>query len=176
MNLLTTGRRIALVSSVVAALLATGYAASEHHSVQALHNQLAERESMAYDQAADAQQVASDEACSQDDAQATDDDALPRVRQAARDFIQDNKPGVKSEGVFTFTLRPGNLYIAGVDTTEGSQHRTIDLLVRLYVKKNGGQYWRAESLGPDRAAALMDKVSAATAPADDSAASSDSEQ
>src|SRR5690348_12485464 len=41
MNLPIVGRRIAVVSSAVAALLAAGYATSEHRNAQALEQQLA---------------------------------------------------------------------------------------------------------------------------------------
>lgn len=174
MNLLIVGRRVAVVSSVVAALLAAGYAASEHHTAQALQAQLraAQEESAAqYDRTSDGSNEDNrggpfaDVPADHWAYAAVDDDTLPKVRQAARDFLQENKPSAKAEGVFTLALRPGNLYIAGVDASDGGQRRTVDLLVRLYTKRNGGQYWRAESLGADRAAALMDRLSEETAPA-----------
>jgi hypothetical protein len=88
-----------------------------------------------------------------------DDSSLAKVRQAARDYIQENKPGAKVEGVFTLSYgRDTGLFIAGADTTIDGKRRTIDLLVRLYTRKSGGTYWRAESLGPDRSAAMMDKA------------------
>jgi hypothetical protein len=164
-NLSVLGGRIAMVSSVVAALLAAGYATAEHHHVIVLQHLL-----MAQQQQ---QQSNTDCGCVDETAAgpgtADDNDALPKVRQAARDFISETRPSAKAEGVFTLALRGGNLYIAGVDATDGGVRRTVDLLVRLYTKKSGGQYWRAESLGADRAASLMDRVSEATAPTDASA-------
>jgi hypothetical protein len=80
------------------------------------------------------------------------DDELNKVRQAARDLVKAANPSLKQDGVFTLAIRPGNLYIAGVDTSEGNKKRTVDVLVRRYVRKSGGVYWRAESLGPEQAA------------------------
>jgi hypothetical protein len=80
------------------------------------------------------------------------DDDLNKVRQAARDLVKSAFPNVKQDGVFTLTLRHGDLYIAGVDTAEGNKKRTVDVLVRRYVRKNGAAYYRAESLTPEQAA------------------------
>lgn len=85
-------------------------------------------------------------------ADATSDDDLNKVRQAARDLVKSALPNLKQDGVFTLTLRHGDLYIAGVDTADGNKKRTIDVLVRRYVRKNGAPYYRAESLTPEQAA------------------------
>lgn len=135
--------RVALVSAFAAAVIATGYAAAEHDRAGVLEcraRALATNPSQTIEVSAE-------------------DNPLPKIRQAARDFIQEKKPGAKIEGVFTLSFgRDSGLYIAGVDTTLDGQRRTIDLLVRLYTRKNGGTYWRAESIGQGRAAALMDKA------------------
>jgi hypothetical protein len=86
-------------------------------------------------------------------AAATPETDLAKVRQAARDFVKEMYPGSRAEGVFTLPYIRGNLYLAGVDLSLGSQRRTADLLVRLYVRENGSQYWRAESL--DRGLATL---------------------
>ncbi|MBC8103516.1 MAG: hypothetical protein H7Z41_13135 [Cytophagales bacterium] len=87
------------------------------------------------------------------------EEVLAKVRQAAREFIAESKPGAKVDGVFTLSIsRESGLFIAGADATVDGNRRTIDLLVRKYARRNGGIYWRAESLGPDRAAALVDRA------------------
>jgi hypothetical protein len=86
------------------------------------------------------------------------DDADAAVRKAATEWIKAKFPSSKVEGVFTLPLGRGNLYIAGADTSAGESRRTIDLLVRLYTRRNGSQYWRAESLSGDEAANLMAHV------------------
>lgn len=104
-----------------------------------------------------------------------------KVRQAARDLIREKYPNSKVEGVFTLAFRVDNLYIAGADTTfsDGSR-RTVDLLVRQYTKRTGGTYWRAESLGPDRAAEYVKRLSqdpdAAPIPTEDSEGDASAEQ
>ena len=142
-------RRVALISSLSAALIATGYATAEHNRAAA-----EERE------AREAQTVCQTEAATPAIAAISEETPLPKIRQAARDFILEKNPGAKIEGIFTILLgRDNSLAIAGADTTVDGQRRTIDLLVRLYTRKGGGTYWRAEGLGPERAAALMDKTS-----------------
>jgi hypothetical protein len=84
--------------------------------------------------------------------EASPEDELNKVRQAARDLVKSALPNLKQDGVFTLTLRHGDLYIAGVDTADGNKKRTIDVLVRRYVRKNGAPYYRAESLTPEQAA------------------------
>ncbi|MES2462547.1 MAG: hypothetical protein V4671_18340 [Armatimonadota bacterium] len=143
-------RRIALVSAFSAALVATVYAASEHDRADSME---CRAEALEMDIAQVAQSTPSVTSTS-----AADESPVPKIRQAARDYIQEKKPGAKVEGVFTLVLgRDNSLAIAGADTTIDGQRRTIDVLVRLYARKNGGTYWRAESLGQERAAALMDK-------------------
>lgn len=94
------------------------------------------------------------------------DDALPKVRKAVQDFVRERYPNSRVEGVFTLSLgRDHTLYMAGADTVfhakqdseqrQQQQRRTIDVLVRLYTRRNGSGYWRAESLGRDEAAALL---------------------
>lgn len=85
-------------------------------------------------------------------------DALPKIRKAVRDHIRERYPNSRVEGVFTLSLGRGNtLYLAGADTIAGQDRKrhTIDVLVRLYARRNGSGYWRAESLGRDEAAALL---------------------
>ena len=82
-------------------------------------------------------------------AEEAEGDDLKKVRQAARDLVQAEFPGSKTDGVFTLTLARGNeLFVAGVDTKLSDGKRvTVDLLVRKYVRKNGGAYWKAERIG-----------------------------
>jgi hypothetical protein len=142
-------RRVALVSAVAAALIATGYAASEHGRANSLDCRARSLE-------LDAVQMSSS---LQSAEVANDESPLPKVRQAARDFIQETKPGAKIDGIFTLSFgRDSGLFIAGADTTVDGQRRTIDMLVRLYTRKSGGTYYRAESIGPDRAAAMINKA------------------
>jgi hypothetical protein len=153
MNLKPVARRhVALVSAFSAALIATAYAASEHDRADFM-------ECRARGLEMNAAQLVSSSPSSHDAEVSADDSPLPKVRQAARDYIQENKPGAKVEGIFTLSYgRDTGLFIAGADTTVDGRRRTIDLLVRLYTRKSGGTYWRAESLGPDRTAAMMDKA------------------
>lgn len=87
-----------------------------------------------------------------------DTDADNKARQAARDFVKENYPNSKSDGVFLLAFRTDNLYLAGVDTatssSTGTLRQTVDLLVRQYVRKNGNTYWRAENIGHDEAVRL----------------------
>ena len=147
-------RRVALISSLSAALVATGYAASEHSRANYL---------IAMMESESAQTLCQSAAAVPAVAAVSEETPLPKIRQAARDFILEKKPGAKVEGIFTILLgRDNSLAIAGADTTVDGQRRTIDLLVRLYTRKGGGTYWRAEGLGPERAAALMDKAGIST--------------
>lgn len=83
------------------------------------------------------------------------DEELNKIRQSARDFVKATYPDAKFDGVFLLTLRASNLYLAGVDTQFGDgKRKTVDLLVRRYVKKLGGYYWRAESLDGGQAASI----------------------
>src|SRR5688572_32596045 len=75
------------------------------------------------------------------------------VRQAVKDLVRDAYPGSRLEGVFTLPFY-SNLYLAGADISMGPQRRTVDLLVRKYVRDNGTEYWRAELYGPGSAALL----------------------
>ena len=146
-------RRVALMSSISAALIATGYAASEHNRAIYLPL-LPSIETMPARTSCPLVAVPNNAAVSEET-------PLPKIRQAARDFIGEIKPGAKVEGIFTILLgRDNSLAIAGADTTVDGQRRTIDLLVRLYTRKGGGTYWRAEGLESDRAASLMDKARA----------------
>jgi hypothetical protein len=88
-----------------------------------------------------------------------EEDELNKVRQAARDLIREKLPNAKIEGVFTLSFVQGGLYIAGADTiTDKDSRRTYDMLVRLYTRRNGSTYWRAESLGPDQAATYLKQM------------------
>jgi hypothetical protein len=146
-------RRIALVSAFSAALIATGFAASEHDRADSMECRARTLEMDA------ARTLSSSPSAGNAYDMSADESPLPKVRQAVRDFIQEKKPGAKVEGVFTLSYgRDSGFFIGGADTTIDGQRRTIDLLVRLYTRKSGGTYWRAESLGPDRAAAMMDKL------------------
>ncbi len=80
-----------------------------------------------------------------DDGALADKDPLRKARQAVRDFVKETSPGSRVEGVWALPFTR-NYCLAGADTTTGSQRRTVDLIVRLYVRENGSQYWRAESL------------------------------
>ncbi len=140
-------RRVALVSAFSAALIATGYAASEHERASWLEHSMAECST----------QVSLQEV--EESVTAAEETPLPKIRQAARDFILEKKPGAKIDGVFTLSFgRDSGLYIAGADTTIDGQRRTVDLLVRLYTRKGGGTYYRAEGLSPERAAAMMQQA------------------
>jgi hypothetical protein len=157
-------RRVALVSAMSAALIATGYAASEHGRANVLNCRVSSMEMQA------ARTPASPSA-----EVSADDSSVPKIRQAARDYIQEKKPGAKVEGVFTLVLgRDKSLAIAGADTTIEGKRRTIDLLVRLYTRKSGGTYWRAEPMGQQRAAALMDTAGENGSPAASDTSASDS--
>jgi hypothetical protein len=79
-------------------------------------------------------------------------DELPRIRKAVRDFMREVAPESRVEGVWT--LFAGSYALAGADVTTGRQRRTIDLLVRLYAREDGSEYWRAESLDGSFAALL----------------------
>lgn len=139
-------RRLALASAFTAAIIATGYAASEHDRAQSLSCRAHSLEDMI---------IAQKEGASV----SAEETPLPKIRQAARDFIQEKKPGAKVEGVFTLALgRDSGLYIAGADTAIDGQRQTIDLLVRLYTRKGGGTYYRAEGLGSERAAAMLEQA------------------
>lgn len=90
-----------------------------------------------------------------DSAEVVKRDDLPKVRQAARDLVRAVHPSAKTDGVFVLSFgRGGTLYLAGVDTQINGRRRVIDVLVRLFVRKTGGSYWRAEPLSPDEAAKL----------------------
>ena len=86
------------------------------------------------------------------------DDPDAQVRKAATDLIKQTHPNSKVEGVFTLSFARGNLYIAGADTTTGEARRTIDMLVRLYTRRNGTTYWRAEQLSADEASKWRQRV------------------
>jgi len=158
MKLPIVGRRIAVISSVVAALLAAGYAASEHQHERALEQQIstpapADLSTVTTEierDATPAEMVASDAVISADEES--------KVRQAARDFVQEKRPNAKLDGVFSVSIT-GNWYLAGVDAVEDGKHNNYFLYVFQYVRKNGGQYWRAMGLSEERAAAMMDKIS-----------------
>ncbi|GAB4463319.1 MAG: hypothetical protein OHK0029_31780 [Armatimonadaceae bacterium] len=79
-----------------------------------------------------------------------------KIRRAALDFVRENFPGSKTDGVFLLPLRPANFFIAGVDTRlADGDRRTIDLIVRRYSKRVGGDYWRAEALDGGQAHLLQ---------------------
>lgn len=80
-----------------------------------------------------------------DDLTAADKDPQRKIGQAVRDFVKETYPGSRVEGVWALSFTR-NYCLAGADMTTGSQRRTVDLLVRLYVRQNGSKYWRAESL------------------------------
>lgn len=83
---------------------------------------------------------------------------LPKVRKAARDYVREKYPNSRVEGVFTLGFR-GSLYLAGVDVAMGEQNRqTVDLIVRLYMRRNGSGYWRAEGIDSRSAARLMEEA------------------
>ena len=102
----------------------------------------------------DTENIASESADSANAPDVEASDVENKARQAARDFIKEARPELKQDGVFLLSLRADNLYIAGVDTVSDGKHRTVDLLVREYARKNGANYWRAESLSGEEAARL----------------------
>jgi hypothetical protein len=71
-------------------------------------------------------------------------------------------PNSRVGGVFALSFARGSLYIAGVDTVpdSGQPRRTVDLLVRLYTRRNGAQYWRAESISRETASNFLKKADA----------------
>ena len=92
------------------------------------------------------------------DAEAEDDDTT-KVRRATIEWVKTKYPDAKVEGVFMLAFGKGNLYLTGADTQfGGDKRRTVDLLVRRYSKRGGGQYFRAEGLEPEQAAALRQKA------------------
>lgn len=75
------------------------------------------------------------------------EEELNKIRQAAKDYVKNRIPDAKADGVFLLPLYPESLFIAGVDTQlSDGKRKTIDLLVRRYVRKGTSSYWRAESL------------------------------
>lgn len=90
--------------------------------------------------------------------EAQDDDAT-KVRKATFEWVKAKYPDAKIEGVFMLAFAKGNLYLAGADTQFGEgKRRTVDVLVRRYTKKSGGQYFRAEGLEPEQAAKYRQKA------------------
>lgn len=87
------------------------------------------------------------------------DDPLPKVRKAARDQVAAAYPAAKVEGVWTLPLARG-LYLAGVDASfkDTNRRATLDLLVRLYVRRTGSAYWRAEGLGANENTLLLQAI------------------
>ena len=79
-------------------------------------------------------------------------EATPQVRKAVREYIAERFPSSEVDGVWSVALR-SNYCFAAADTTSGSRRRVVEVLVRLYVREDGSQYWRAEGLYPDSAAA-----------------------
>lgn len=83
--------------------------------------------------------------------EALSDEVVVKVRQAARDYVKEVYPHARVEGIYTSGYWYGNLYLAGVDMVNGADRRTLDLLVRRYVRENGSEYWRAEGYGDSAA-------------------------
>jgi low affinity Fe/Cu permease len=138
--------RLAIATSVAAVLLLCAFATGKNCSTPApLSERLAVSAEITVPENQDANVVATHMEVSLDD-------ELNKVRQAARDLVKSALPNLKQDGVFTLAIRYGDLYIAGVDTADGNKKRTIDVLVRRYVRKNGATYYRAESLTPEQAA------------------------
>ena len=94
------------------------------------------------------------------DLAAADKDPQRSIGRAVREFVKETYPGSRVEGVWALPFTR-NYCLAGADMTTGSQRRTVDLLVRQYVRENGSKYWRAESL--DRGLADLWSRSAAGA-------------
>lgn len=87
-----------------------------------------------------------------------DEDAA-KARKAAIEWVKVKYPDAKVEGVFLLAFGKGNLYLAGADTQFGAdKRRTVDVLVRRYTKRSGGQYFRAEGLEPEQAAQMRQKT------------------
>jgi len=160
-----TANRIAITSAIAAVLLLCAYATGEHRQSIAMPPECvsAAQPVIATDvpptatsvdepQAEPAEpSVATAESADSDEADAAASaEEEAKVRDTARDFVKKAYPHSKSDGVFLLGFCAGDLYLAGVDTTVGEQRKTVDLLVRRYVRKNGGSYWRAESLTPEQ--------------------------
>jgi hypothetical protein len=159
-----TANRIAITSAIAAVLLLCAYATGEHRQTVAPPECVATAQAIPTN---DAETPSVAEARPPDEADATaegvsggsDEAALSedenKVRDTARDFVKKAYPHSKTDGVFLLGFCAGDLYLAGVDTTIGNssdQRKTVDLLVRRYVRKNGNSYWRAEPLTPEQSA------------------------
>lgn len=77
-----------------------------------------------------------------------DSDNRIKAREAVVEYVKNNLPKQKIEGVSLLSYA-GNLYVASVDLSENEKHRTISLIVRMYVKENGETYWKADKLSED---------------------------
>jgi hypothetical protein len=80
-------------------------------------------------------------------------ESLPRITKAVREMVKERHPDSKVDGVWVLIIRE-NYVIAGADTTIDGRRRTINLLVRLYIRENGSDYWKAEGFGGDMARLL----------------------
>ncbi len=97
--------------------------------------------------------------------QAPPKDETARIRRAIRDFIAEKYPSSEVEGVWMLNPR-GNYCFAGADTVINSRHRTIDVLVRQFVREDGSEYWRGE--GPElETRRLLQPDSGALSPSSD---------
>ncbi len=153
-----TSVRLTIASSVAAVLLLIGVAGeqSNHYSNRraALADvvEVSTVSECAFPPLTESEQTVSQEAV------AEDDDAT-KVRRATTEWVKAKYPEAKIEGVFMLAFAKGNLYLAGADTQFGEgKRRTVDVLVRRYTKKSGGQYFRAEGLEPEQAAKFRQKA------------------
>ena len=75
------------------------------------------------------------------------------ARAAAGLYAQGLWPSWGVRGITSLTVA-GNFYLVGVDITSGGEHRTLNLVVRLYFTEGGDSYWKAEPLTEELAAVL----------------------
>ena len=160
--------RLSIASSVALVLLFLGGAAqiARQRSADAPPPQMVSGEAIAAAPNQDGQQDG------QYDEQNADDDAA-KVRRATTDWVKESRPNVRIDGVFMIAFAKGNLYLAGADCIDNDKHETVDVLVRRYTRRNGGQYYRAEGVSNEQAERLRQKATfdeAATEAADESAA------
>ena len=81
-------------------------------------------------------------------------ETMPLVRKAVRDYVTERFPGAQVEGLWVVSLR-NNYCFAAADVSSGSRRRVVEVLARLFVRENGSEYWRADGIYGDSAAARL---------------------
>lgn len=71
-----------------------------------------------------------------------------KVRRAASDFAAAQSPRWRVEGVGVFT-HSGNLYLAAVELSKGTERKTVNLVARMFVAPDNTTYWRVELMTPE---------------------------